>query len=136
MASVSLTRDLEQPAEKVWALVSDFGDISWMPEGTKCRLEGQGPGMIRHIDAGPTTLHETLESVDDDSRTLVYTIPGEVPFPARDYRATMRVREKGNGSQLEWSCTYEPVGDPDVAQATMNGLYATLMGWVVDRLAR
>ena len=134
MASVSLTRELEQPVDEVWALVSDFGNISWMPAGTKCRLEGEGPGMIRHIDAGAMTLAETLESVDEATRTLVYTIPGEVPFPATDYRSTMVVREKGSGSELEWSCTYEPVGDPEAAQAAMEGLYGTLMGWVADTL--
>ncbi len=135
MASVRVTRDLKHPVEKVWGLVSDFGNVSWMPAGTDCRLEGEGPGMIRHIAAGPTTLAETLESVDDANRTLIYTIPGEdLPFPATNYRSTMVVRKKGEGSELEWSCTYDPKGDPAQAQAAMEGLYGTLMGWVVDTL--
>ena len=134
MASVSLTRELEQSADQVWALVEDFGNISWMPAGTECRLEGEGPGMVRHIGAGAMTLAETLVSLDPESRTLVYEIPGEVPFPATDYRSTMVVREKGSGSELEWSCTYEPVGDAATAQATMEGLYNTLIGWVADAL--
>ena len=134
MASVSVVRQLKQSPDRVWDLVSDFGDTSWMPKGTPCRVEGEGPGMIRHIGAGPMTLAETLESVDDARRTLVYTIPGELPFPARDYRSTMIVRAKGAGSELEWSCTYEPKGDPAQARAAMEGLYATLIGWVSDRL--
>jgi hypothetical protein len=134
MAKVSVVRDLKHGADRVWKLVSDFGDTSWMPAGTPCRLEGRGPGMIRHIGAGAMTLAETLESVDDEARTLTYTIPGELPFPARDYRSTMVVREKGAGSQLEWSCTYEPKGDPAQAKAAMEGLYATLSGWVASRL--
>jgi hypothetical protein len=134
MASVSLTRELEQSAEQVWALVGDFGNVSWMPAGTECRLEGEGPGMIRHIGQGAMALAETLESRDDGARTLIYTIPGEVPFPATDYRSTMVVRESGSGSELDWSCTFEPVGDPAAAQATMEGLYGTLMGWVQDAL--
>ena len=89
----------------------------------------------RHIGAGALTLAETLESVDDASRTLVYTIPGEVPFPATDYRSTIVVREKGSGSELDWSCTFEPEGDPDAAHAVMEGLYNTLTGWVADYLA-
>ncbi len=134
MASVSVTRELEQSVDRVWGVVSDFGNISWMPEGTEVRLEGEGPGMIRHIGVGTTTLAETLESVDDATRTLVYTIPGELPFPATDYRSTMVVREKGSGSELEWSCTFEPKGDPAAAQAAMEGLYDTLVGWVADSL--
>ena len=134
MASVSVTRELEQSVDQVWGVVSDFGNASWMPEGTEVRLEGEGPGMIRYVGAGATTLAETLEFVDDATRTLVYTIPGEVPFPATDYRSTIVVREKGSGSELEWSCTFEPKGDPDAAQAVMEGLYNTLTGWVADYL--
>lgn len=134
MASVRLARELEQSADQVWALVSDFGNISWMPAGTEVRVEGEGPGMVRHIGAGAMTLAETLESSDDAARTLVYTIPGELPFPATDYRSTMVVSEKGAGSELEWSCTYEPKGDPAAAQAAMEGLYGTLMGWVAETL--
>jgi hypothetical protein len=132
VAQVSVTRELEQPADEVWVLVSDFGNVSWMPAGTECRLEGQGPGMIRHVGAGDLTLPETLESVDDATRTLVYTIPGELPFPATSYRSTMVVRENGSGSELRWSCSYEPKGDPAQAQVVMEGLYGTLIGWVVD----
>ncbi len=134
MAQVSVTRELEQSVEQVWGLVSDFGNISWMPAGTECHLEGEGPGMIRHIVAGDTTLDETLESVDDATRTLVYTIPGELPFPVTHYRSTIVVRERGLGSELTWSCSYEPKGDPAQAQAVMEGLYGTLIGWVADAL--
>jgi hypothetical protein len=134
MAKVGVKKELEQPVEKVWALVSDFANTSWMPAGTECRVEGEGPGMIRHVGAGAMTLPETLESVDHETRTLVYTIPGELPFPASDYRSTMVVRPKGTGSELDWSCTYEPKGDPEAARQAMEGLYATLAGWVADRL--
>ena len=138
MAKVSVKREFDHPVEKVWGLVSDFGDISWMPAGTECRLEGEGPGMIRHIAVGNATLPETLESVDDATRTLIYTIPGELPFPASNYRSTMVVREvvreRGPGSELEWSCTFDPKGDPAQSQATMEGLYGTLIGWVSDAL--
>lgn len=134
MASVTVKRELEQSVEQVWGVVSDFGNIGWMPEGTEVRLEGEGPGMIRHVGAGAMTLAETLESVDEATRTLVYTIPGEVPFPAADYRSTMVVRENGSGSELDWSCSFEPVGDPDAAQVVMEGLYDTLAGWMTDYL--
>ena len=136
MAKVSVKKQLEQPVEKVWALVSDFANTSWMPAGTPVRVEGEGPGMIRHIGAGDTTLRETLESVDHATKTVVYTIPGELPFPASDYRSTMVVRPRGTGSELDWSCTYEPKGDPAVAKTVMEGLYATLSGWVADALKR
>ena len=80
MASVRVTRELEQPVDRVWGVISDFGNIGWMPEGTEVRLEGDGPGMIRHIGAGALTLAETLESVDDASRTLVVRPPSAGPM--------------------------------------------------------
>ena len=54
--AIDVRQRIDRPVDEVWALVSDFGNVSWMPAGTECRLEGQGPGMIRHVT---TTLAPT-----------------------------------------------------------------------------
>jgi hypothetical protein len=76
MAHVTVKQKMGHPAEKVWALVADFGDISWMPAGTPAEIEGEGPGMARIIGGA---IREQLESIDPASRTLVYTIPEGIP---------------------------------------------------------
>lgn len=134
MAEVSVKREVEVSAEKLWAVVEAFGDISWMPAGTHAELEGEGPGMARVIGAGDQSIREVLESCDADTRTLVYTIPENLPFPVTDYRSTMIVRESGGGSELEWSCSFEPDGVPEAeASATIEGMYGVMIGWVADR---
>jgi len=135
MAKARLTRELEVPADVLWRLVASFGDTSWMPAGTRATVVGAGPGMERRIAAGPDrVITERLESLDEASRTLTYTIPENVPFPVKDYRATMRVRAKGSGSELDWSASFEPVGvsEADAAKA-IEGMYGVMVGWIEGR---
>ena len=135
MANATVKLAVDVPAEKMWRLASAFGDTSWMPAGTPVRLEGSGPGMARYITAGPEkVIQERLESVDAATRTLVYTIPVNVPFPAVDYRATLRVTASGAGCEVEWGASFTPVGVPeaDVAKA-IQGMYGLMIGWLAAR---
>ena len=160
MATARVTRTLDVPATTLWKLVSSFGDTSWMPGGAQVTLHGSGPGMERRIQAGPDkVIRERLESVDERGRTLVYTIPENVPFPVKDYRATMRVREKGaaragsardelasdvprsepqaseaSSSELDWSVSFEPVGASEAEAAkAIEGMYGVMIGWIEAR---
>ncbi len=137
MACASVKQRIEVPAHKVWALLADFGNTSWMPGGGgEIEVQGSGPGMLRIIRAGEQKIHERLESLDEAKRTLVYTIPEGVPLPVSDYRATVVVSESGAGAaELEWRCSFEPSGaDEATAQKLIEGLYATMIGWVRDHL--
>jgi hypothetical protein len=136
MATARVTRELDVSADALWKLVSSFGDTSWMPGGAQVTVRGSGPGMERRIAAGPDkVIRERLEFVDAASRTLVYTIPENVPFPVKDYRATMRVRAKGTGSELDWSATFEPAGASEAeARKAIEGMYGVMVGWIRDRV--
>ena len=92
--------------------------------------------MERRIAAGEgKVIRERLEFADAASRTLVYTIPHNVPFPVKDYRATMRVRAKGTGSELDWSVTFEPVGASEAdARKAIEGMYGVMIGWIEGRV--
>ncbi|HEY8122696.1 MAG TPA: SRPBCC family protein [Myxococcota bacterium] len=135
MASAMVKQAVDVPADAMWRLVSAFGDTSWMPAGTPVRVEGSGPGMTRNISAGPDrVIQERLESVDAAARTLVYTIPQNVPFPATDYRATMRVTPSGAGCELEWRATFTPAGAPEAEVASaIQGMYGLMIGWLAAR---
>ena len=135
MGNARVTRELDVPADALWKLVAAFGDTSWMPAGAQVTLHGSGPGMERRITAGPgKVIRERLEFVDAASRTLVYTIPHNVPFPVKDYRATMRVRAKGKGSELDWSVSFEPVGASEAdARKAIESMYGVMIGWMETR---
>jgi hypothetical protein len=132
MAQVTVRQKMGQPGEKVWALVGDFGDVSWMPGGTTAELEGEGPGMARIIGGA---IREQLESIDPAKRTLVYTIPEGIPFPVTGYRSTMTVAGDGDDCELTWSCSFEPDGVPEEqAVAIIEGMYGQMIGWVRERV--
>lgn len=138
MAHVIVKEEIEAPADRLWRLVADFGDVRWIPGGESARAEGDGPGMVRILGIGAAEIRERLESRDEESRTIVYTIPQGMPMPITKYRATMIVRPVGDRrSELQWSCTFEPDGVPEAeAHAQVEGLYRMMIGWIRDFLAQ
>jgi hypothetical protein len=136
MPTARVTRTLDVPADALWRLVAAFGDTSWMPAGAQVTVIGSGPGMERRISTGPgKVIRERLEFADTASRTLVYTIPENVPFPVKDYRATLQVRSKGSGSELDWSASFEPVGASEGdARKAIEGMYGAMIGWMEARV--
>jgi hypothetical protein len=136
MARPRVVEKLDIPAERVWALVSDFGNTSWFP-GTTAEVQGQGPGMSRLIRAGDgPAIREQLDSVDPARRTLTYRIPENNPLPVTDYRATISVRPLGPGScEIEWVCECKPKGVSEAqAVGAVEGMYRMMVGWLRDAL--
>ncbi len=135
MGEARVKQAIAAPADKVWALVADFGDTSWMPGGGgNVEVVGSGPGMARIISAGDQKIREVMESSDDATRTLVYTIPEGVPFPVSDYRSTVVVTGDDTSAELEWSCSFEPEGDEAQTTQMIQGMYGTMVGWVRDHV--
>jgi len=133
MGQVTVKQAIDAPAERVWALLADFGNISWMPAGTTAEIEGEGVGMARVIGGPDQGIREVLESRDAEKRTLVYSIPENIPFPVTGYRATMVVSEAGAGSELSWTCSFEPDGVEEAqAAAQIEGMYGVMIGWIGD----
>lgn len=130
---VTVSGEIEAPADRLWAIVADFGNVAWMKGVSRCEVKGAGPGMVRAIFVGDgPPLHEVLEFVDTPARRLGYTIPENVPMPVRDYHAEMAVVDLGGGrSRLDWTCHAEPEGaDLATAKAAVEGMYGVLLSWV------
>ncbi len=124
MLEVSEKQHLDFDADRVWELISDFGDMSWLP-GVKSRVEGSGPGMLRWLLVpGAPDVPERLDSLDPATRTLTYTLLDNLPFPATDYRAQMCVTAAPDGGcELEWTIQVEPDGVPEPElRAPLEGL--------------
>jgi carbon monoxide dehydrogenase subunit G len=135
MASATIAKTIDVPADAVWQLISNFGDTSWMPAGTQVTLVGSGVGMERRIAIGPDkSIHERLLALDPAARTLGYSIPVNVPFPVTDYRATMRVAARGAGCELTWSASYECAPDAAAAvEKSVQGMYGMMIDWIAAR---
>jgi hypothetical protein len=138
MVAVSLEREFDVDAGRVWAILADFGDISWIPGIEKVQLEGEGVGMIRHVTApGMPVLHERMEAIDHEKMTLDYSVPAVGYLQVKNYRARARVVALDGGRcRLIWSCESDPDGVTE-AQATANSeaFYEMVMGWIGGALA-
>lgn len=133
MAIARVEKQLDVPADALWALVADFGRCDWIP-GPAPKLEGEGVGMVRVMGG---TIRERLDAVDPEARTIRYSIADDgVPFPVQGYRATMRVDDAPGGrSRLTWSCECEPVGvSAAEASAKIEGMYTLMIGWIESSL--
>jgi hypothetical protein len=143
--SHSLSRSVVVPAapEKVWELVSDFGDLTgWHPLLPPCPIEdgkpADQPGAVRAFTMpdGTVVSREELLAYDAAGRSYSYTLID--PFlPITDYRATFVVRPHADGAEVVWSAVYEGP-DEVVAQVDeifADGVYAAGLASLKDRFA-
>lgn len=101
MAEIRVSAVLAAPAESVWQLLEDFGNIQrWWPKDGPIRIEhveveGQGIGMIRRIQnhGARHRVSERLDFIDPATRTLVLSIVGTRPSAITAYVAEGRVVE-------------------------------------------
>lgn len=135
-AKVLVTKEFPVSADKLWAVLGDFTNLSWVPAVHHVEFEGEGPGMVRrmYIDASSPAVLERLEARDEATRTLSYSIPENNPLPTIDYQATMHVIESGPDScTLEWSCDFEPDSMPkDQAVMAVEGFYQMLLPGIAE----
>ena len=138
MIKVRTECEFDVDAERVWAILADFADISWIPGTEKVELEGEGVGMIRHVTApGMPILHERMDAIDHEQMILDYSVPAVEYLRVKNYRARARVVAlEGGRCRLIWSCESEPDGVTEAqAAANSEAFYQMVMGWIGDALA-
>jgi len=62
---------IERPAAEVWARISDFGDVSWIPGSGDCHVEDDT--RVITMPSGFRIVHRLLEH-DDATRTYRYEL--------------------------------------------------------------
>jgi hypothetical protein len=135
MADVTVARNLERDPNEVWALLANFGDTHWIPMADHVTLEGEGVGMRRllHME-GSEPIIEQLDAIDHDGRVLTYSIENN-PLPTSAYQAVCTVSADGEGAQIEWVVTFEPIGDEAEVAGMISGVYDMMAGWIADATA-
>ena len=107
MPTVTVNRTLAAPAEKVWGILRTFR-LDYFP-GYPHRLDGEGAGARRtfHLPEGEMT--ELIESLDEASMSLGYTIASG-PWPVREYHARIDVHPgEGRTCTVSWSAAFDSV---------------------------
>lgn len=121
MSTVHTHRLIDAPAAAIWDILRRFG-LPYLT-GFSYTLEGEGPGARRAFDLPGGRMVEQLVALDDDARTLEYTIL-ESPWPVKNYRALIRVSEQEGGTLVAWSAEFTPEGaDESTTQRIVAGTF-------------
>ncbi len=136
MVNVKLLRDLDFPAEQVWAVLEDYGNLEWAMGPPRVEVIGEGIGMIRRVlIEGMEPIDEVLEAMDPAGMSFAYTIPRGLPLPLTDYRSSVRVEVKDDGSaRIHWSCQCTPT-DPAMSEQDAEQLMQSTYNSLLDSLA-
>lgn len=136
MYEFSLTKDLDVTAEKAYALLSDWGDTSWLkgPERTEVVRDDDRVTRRLHM-AGSDPVEETLLSADPQTMTLHYTIAPCQLFKLENYQGTIVVKPAANGCSVDWHCRFDEAGmQPEearsIAEGNLNFLLDSLAGYL------
>ena len=120
MIEVSMSRNLDAPADTVWEKIGKFeGLADWHPAVVEVQVEDGGKTRRLKL-VGGNELVERL--VEDGEGSYTYQIV-EGPLPVEDYTATIKVEPADGGSKLTWSSKFEPVGDAMAARSAIEGIY-------------
>ncbi|CAA9889776.1 MxaD protein [Candidatus Methylobacter favarea] len=114
---------INAPAEKVWAIIANFGDMSWHPGIKSVTVKGDNKkGAVRVLTLkNGGTITEELKKYDDKKMSYAYKITEmssaktithagaeeKVPvLPVDNYAASIGVESKGNSSVVSWKAAY------------------------------
>lgn len=114
---------INAPADKVWSIIKDYNDMSWLPAVASTEgSDGNKKGAVRVLtlkDGG--TITEELKKYNEKKMEYAYKITDmstaktithsgkeeNVPvLPVSNYAATITVKAKGDGSQVIWKAGY------------------------------
>ena len=120
---MTATVKINAPADKIWAVIKNFDDMSWHPLITNVKAKGGNKkGATRTLTLkGGGTITEKMKTHKDDKMSYKYKITDmsitktiqhsgkaeKVPvLPVENYSAKISVKGKGGSSEVSWVATY------------------------------
>ena len=132
------TVEINAAPDKVWAVIGNFQDMSWLPPVEK--TEGKGgnePKATRTLTLkGGATVDEELYKYSADAKSYSYRITkvDVKTLPVNDYSSTIKVEDEGGKSKVSWSGAFyrgymnndpPPELNDEASQKAVRGLYRT-----------
>jgi carbon monoxide dehydrogenase subunit G len=115
---------IDRPADDVWAVIGNFGELTWMPGVETCELDGDD----RILGMFGMRIVERQLARDEEDRTLTYGIVDGDMKP-EVHRATITVMPAGSGSFVTWD-----VETDDAMVEVMQGAYTGALGALKEQL--
>ena len=105
MAKAETDISIDRSADDVWKLVRDFGGLAaWMPGVETCEVDGD----IRTIGMMGISVKEKLVSLDENTRTLQYSIVESPMDNLKFHLVTIAVDPLGENCEVTWTTEVEP----------------------------
>ena len=105
MASGKAETDINCSPDDAWKLIRDFGGLgAWMPSIESCTVDGD----IRTLGMMGIEIKEQLRSLDDDNRTIAYSVVESPMGNLESHLATIAITPEGTGSHLTYSVDVSP----------------------------
>ena len=127
---IIVTRNFNVPAEKVWNVLEDFGNMGWLNMADiSIEVIGEDIGMVRRVSLNGQYIDERLESMDKEAKLLTYSIEECELFPFKNYLAQMTVEKTTElECKMTWMRHFEE-GDmaKDEAESMMTFNYNTML---------
>lgn len=125
MTTVQVLETIAANANDVWNILSDFGGIKVGGPIEAFEIEGEGVGAVRKITMGGGQVIERLDVHDAKALTFTYSIVNDDnPLPVTGYSATVKITaDSEDACSVDWSGTFEPVGDESAATKVVQGIY-------------
>jgi hypothetical protein len=115
---------IDRSADDVWAVIGNFGELTWMPGVETCELDGDD----RVLGMFGMRIVERQFARDDEERTLTYGIVDGDMKP-EVHRATVTVMPAGSGAFVTWD-----VETDDAMVEVMQGAYTGALAALKERL--
>jgi len=133
------TVEVNAAPDKVWAVIGNFQDMSWLPPVAK--TEGKGGNEIKATRVltlkDGATVDEELYKYSAEKMSYSYRITkvDVKTLPVNDYSSTLKVEDAGNGkSKIVWDGAFyrgymnndpPPELNDEASQKAVRGLYRT-----------
>jgi len=136
---VEETVEINAAPDKVWAVIGNFQDMSWLPPVEK--TEGKGGNEVKATRTltlkGGATVDEELYKYSAEKMSYSYRITkvDVKTLPVNDYSSTLKVEDAGGGkSKVVWDGAFyrgymnndpPPELNDEASQKAVRGLYRT-----------
>ncbi len=134
MTEVVVSKTIQVPASKAWAMLSSFRNIEAISPIERSETVGEGAGATRtcYMPDG-AAIYEVLDKVEHSTMEMQYKIT-EGPFPITGYVSKVKVEDTGNSnSKVTWGCQFET---NEESKAAMTELFEGFYHVIIDSLEK
>jgi uncharacterized protein YndB with AHSA1/START domain len=132
MTKVSVSKQINVPAKKVWDALSSFRGIENYSPIASSTTSGEGKGATRTcVMPDGAKINEILNFANNDKMEMQYIIT-DGPFPITNYISDVKVTEVDTAnSNVTWECMFESSSE---AENDMKSLFGGFYNVIIESL--